>query len=117
VKNELLYISPAFETIWGRACASLNQSLLTWIDAIHPDDQQHVREAVMTKRTRGEYDEIYRIIRPDGSLRWIRDRAFPISNAAGEVYRVVGTAEEDHSAEVVRREVLLEEAPHESPRA
>ena len=48
----------------------------------------------MTGQARGEYDETYRITRPDGSVRWIHDRAFPIQNAAGEVHRMVGTAED-----------------------
>ncbi|MCI0539305.1 MAG: PAS domain S-box protein [Verrucomicrobiales bacterium] len=93
-QRQMIYISPAYEIIWGRTCASLYQTPQSWIDAIHPDDQPRVREAIRTKRMQGEYDEIYRILRPDGSLRWIRDRAFPIRNAAGEIYRVVGTAED-----------------------
>ena len=42
----------------------------------------------------GDYDEEYRIIRPDGSIRWIRDRAFPVKDEAGNVYRIAGLAED-----------------------
>jgi two-component system, cell cycle sensor histidine kinase and response regulator CckA len=93
-KNRMLYISPAYEKIWGRSCASLYQSPRSWLDAIHPEDRPRIVEAATTKQPRGEYDETYRILRPDGSVRWIHDRAFPIRNPAGEVYRVVGTAED-----------------------
>ncbi len=91
-KNKMLYISPGYEKIWGRSCQSLYDLPDNWLDAIHPDDRQRVLEAAATKQAAGQYDEIYRIKRPDGSLRWIRDRAYPIRNPAGKVYRVVGTA-------------------------
>ncbi len=50
--------------------------------------------AAMAVQTRGAYDETYRILRPDGSRRWIRDRAFPVRNESGRVYRVAGIAED-----------------------
>ncbi|HLX65112.1 MAG TPA: PAS domain S-box protein [Planctomycetota bacterium] len=90
--NQILYVSPAYEKIWGRPCDALYQSPRTWLEAIHPDDRDQIQQAAATKQDRGEYDETYRVVRPDGSLRWIHDRAFPIRNAAGEVYRIVGTA-------------------------
>jgi two-component system cell cycle sensor histidine kinase/response regulator CckA len=93
-KQQLLYISPAYEKIWGRTCESLYQSPETWLDAIHPDDRARVRRTAVLNQTLGAYDETYRIIRPDKAERWIHDRAFPIRNPAGEVYRVVGTAED-----------------------
>ncbi len=94
VKNQVLYVSPAYETIWGRPCESAYKSGNSWREAIHPDDRLPVREALATKQTRGDYEETYRIIRPDGSVRWIYDRAFPVRDEAGQVYRIVGTAED-----------------------
>ena len=91
-KNQMLYVSPAYETIWGRSCAELYASPRLWLDAIHPHDRARVQEAAQTKQVTGDYDEEYRIVRPDGALRWIRDRAFPVHNAAGEVDRVAGVA-------------------------
>ncbi len=91
-KGTMHYISPAYETIWGRSCANLYKEPSNWIDALHPDDRDRVVHASKTKQTTGEYDETYRIVRPDGSIRWVRDRAFPISDDQGVVYRVVGTA-------------------------
>src|ERR1022692_2665646 len=92
--QQMLYLSPAYEKIWGRTCNSVYQSPQSWFEVIHRDDRKRILEATRTKQERCEYDETYRITRPDGSVRWIHDRAFPIRNAAGEVYRVVGTAED-----------------------
>ncbi|MFO1512612.1 MAG: PAS domain S-box protein, partial [Verrucomicrobiota bacterium] len=91
-KHQMLYVSPAYEKIWGRPGASLLASWRAWFEAIHPDDRERIQQAVTSKQKQGEYDEIYRIVRPDGSLRWIHDCAVPLRNAAGEVYRIVGTA-------------------------
>jgi PAS domain S-box-containing protein len=93
-KNTMLYVSPVYEKIWGRTCASLLANPRAWLDAIHPDDRARVNDAATLKQVRGDYDETYRITRPDGSARWIRDRAFPIRDATGQVARIVGTAED-----------------------
>jgi PAS domain S-box-containing protein len=93
-KRRMLYVSPAYEQIWGRTRASLYQSPMDWLEAIHPDDQKRVSEAAFSRQSAGTYDEQYRIRRPDGVERWIRDRAFPVRNAAGEVYRLAGVAED-----------------------
>jgi signal transduction histidine kinase/ActR/RegA family two-component response regulator len=59
---------------------------------VHPDDRDRVRGAVLSEQSKGSYDITYRILRPDGRERWIRDRAFPVTDAAGKVLRIVGTA-------------------------
>ncbi len=92
-KEEILHISPGYEKVWGRSCASLMNSPWMWSQALHPDDRERVLAAV-AKQAVGAYDEEYRIIRPDGSQRWIRDRAFPVRNGSGEVYRIAGLAED-----------------------
>ncbi|HBJ85133.1 MAG TPA: hypothetical protein DDZ88_14930, partial [Verrucomicrobiales bacterium] len=79
--NQLLYISPAYAIVWGRSCESLYASPQTWREALHPEDRERILEAASTKQIDGTYDEEYRILRPDGSLRWIRDRAFPVKDA------------------------------------
>jgi PAS domain S-box-containing protein len=94
VKNEMLYISPGYEAIWGRTCESLYAEPWTWVSSIFPEDRDRVVRAAAEKQARGDFNETYRIIRPDGSLRWIRDRAFPVRDEDGNVYRIVGTAED-----------------------
>jgi len=93
-KSEMLYISPAYEEIWGRSCQALYASPRDWVEAIHPEDRQRVLGAAIAKQARGDYDEEYRIVRPDGSIRWIRDRAFPVPDSEGRAYRIAGVAED-----------------------
>ena len=91
-RGALLYVSPAFDTIFGRSCESLVANPGVWMDAVHPDDRERVEQAAYARSRRDEYDEVYRIVRPDGAVRWIRDRAFHMYDEAGELYRLVGTA-------------------------
>jgi len=91
-KSRMLYVSPAFERIWGRPGESLHDSPLSWVESIHPEDRARVSQAATTEQVTGDYDEEYRIVRPDGTIRWIRDQAFPVRDAAGRVLRVVGVA-------------------------
>lgn len=91
-KSQKLYLSPAFEKIWGRTCQSAYESPLTWLDAVRPEDRDRVRQAAQDRDTRGAFDEEYGIIRPDGTERWIRDRAFPVRDAQGAIKRWVGVA-------------------------
>jgi PAS domain S-box-containing protein len=92
--TEILYISPAYEQVWGQSCRSLYERPRSFLDAVHPDDRERVRVA-LERHSRGEAtDEEYRVVRPDGSLRWVRDRAFPVRDAKGVAYRMVGIAED-----------------------
>lgn len=92
-RSEFIYVSPAYEEIWGQSCESLYTGSTTWGDTIHPEDRDRV-EATLDFQTLGDYDEIYRIVRPDGSIRWVQDRAFPIRDAHGNIYRIVGIADD-----------------------
>ena len=107
-KTQIIYISPAYEEIWGRSCESLYASPQSWLEAIHPEDRERVLEDALHKQTIGAYDQRYRIMRPDGSIRWIWDRAFPVRDASGSVYRIVGFAEDITARK--RSESALEEA-------
>jgi PAS domain S-box-containing protein len=93
-KKEMIYVSPAYEEIWGRKVKNLYASPHDWIDAIHSEDRARILEAALTKQITGKYDELYRVVRPDGHIRWIQDRAFPIQDESGKVYRIVGIAED-----------------------
>jgi two-component system, cell cycle sensor histidine kinase and response regulator CckA len=91
---QMLYVSPAYENIWGNSCESLYTNFMEWIDAIHLDDRERIQTNFFEQSLLGNYDEEYRILRPDGSLRWIRDRGFPIKDHHGNAYRSVGFAED-----------------------
>lgn len=92
-KEEVLYVNPAHEEVWGQPREELYEEPLSFLDAIHPDDRERVR-AALDSQPEGDYEETYRIVRPDGSVRWIRDRAVSIRDEEGEVYRVAGIAED-----------------------
>ena len=81
--RQILYISPAYEKIWGRPSASLYDSPAAWTEALHPDDRERVSAAAESIYQRGSYEETYRIQRPDGTIRWIHDRAFPVRERDG----------------------------------
>ena len=93
-KGEVLYVSPAYETIWGRSVESCYASPQNWMDALHADDRRRITQDILAKQASGSYDEQFRIVRPDGSIRWIQNRAFPVRNSDGEVYRIVGLADD-----------------------
>ena len=93
-KNQVIYISPGYEKIWGRAPEELYRSPQLWLEAIHPGDRERIKTASLAKQAAGTYDETYRIQRPDGCVRWVRDRAFPVRDADKQVYRIVGIAED-----------------------
>jgi len=93
-KGQMLYISPAYEKVWGRSLESLRAQPFTWLEAIHIEDRERVRQAALTQQALGKYDETFRVVRPDGSVRWVRDRAFPVRSADGVVVRIVGTVED-----------------------
>jgi PAS domain S-box-containing protein len=93
--DQVIYVSAAYEEIWGRSCESVYQRTMSWTEAIHQEDRDRVITA-FKKQIWGEgnFNQEYRIVRPDGEVRWIRDRAFPIYNRSGEVYRLAGIAED-----------------------
>jgi PAS domain S-box-containing protein len=93
-KNAMLYVSPAYARIWGRSCESLCADQRTWLESVHPGDRERVGRARAARYTRGDYDETFQIVRPDGGLRWIHSRAFPVRESSGEIHRLVGICED-----------------------
>ena len=92
--QRLLYISPVYEEFWGRTCQSLYEHPRSWIESVHPEDRDLVLDH-LEQQNRGTSTETnFRITRPDGSLRWMRCRAFPLKNQSGKVYRVGGLVED-----------------------
>ncbi len=86
------YISPTYESVWGRSCRDLYARPLEWIEAIHPDDRDRVEQAFSKGLLSGLFDHEYRVVRPDGQVRWINDRGFPVVDHQGKSYRMIGVA-------------------------
>ena len=105
-KRRMIYVSPGYEIIWGRTRESLYAEPKSWIGAVHADDRERVCQASLTKQASGDYDEEYRIVRPNQEVRWIRDRAYPVRDADGTVYRIVGIAEDITTLKCLEEEIL-----------
>ena len=80
--TQVLYVSPAYEEIWGRSCESLHAAPRSWLEAVHPEDRERIVAAARNRVVAGEFDVEFRIARPDGTLRWIRARGYPIRDDA-----------------------------------
>lgn len=93
LQPKILYVSPAFERIWQRPAEGVFASYDTFLATIHPDDHAHTTRE-MAQRFERNVDVEYRILRPSGEVRWIRDRTFHIYDEAGELYRLAGLAED-----------------------
>lgn len=93
-QQEILYVSPAYQALWGRDPERLMIAPFEWAEAIHPHDRERVLNRILAQAHLGTYEEEYRIVRPDGTIRWIHDRAFPIRDAEGKVFRIAGIAED-----------------------
>ncbi len=94
--SEVLYISPAYERVWGRSCQSLYDSARSWLEAVVEEDRP-AAVASMEQGVAGVLPKTfpeYRILRPDGTQRWILARCWPIFDSQGNIYRVAGIAED-----------------------
>lgn len=115
------YVSPGFEEIWGRRRESLYRDPRSWMEPIHPEDLPEVLKA-QGRMARGERTEVeYRILRPDGAVRWINDRSYPMKRSDG-TQLVCGIAEditdrkraeqERLSHAIQQRDALVREVHH-----
>ncbi|WP_336345230.1 PAS domain S-box protein [Halalkalicoccus ordinarius] len=103
-----IYVNPAFEEVWGRSREELYENPETLLESVHPEDRERVADAVDNEIERGGFDEIYRIERPDGEVRWIHDRSFPVEDENGEIDEVVGIA-----VDITERKRIEEQLRHE----
>jgi len=95
--SEVVYISSTYEKVWGLPCESLHENPRSWTDSVVDEDRRQIAD-VIARRAPDDpspaFFPEYRIRRPDGSLRWISARGYPVENDRGEVYRIVGIAED-----------------------
>ena len=90
--DEFYYLSPGYDEIWGRSRFDLIAEPMSWAESIYPDDLEQVL-ANFEGQKRGEFVEYeFRMTRPDGEIRWIHARAFPVNDESGKPYRVAGFA-------------------------
>ncbi|OAB63426.1 hypothetical protein AY599_05225 [Leptolyngbya valderiana BDU 20041] len=108
-ESEILYVSPAYEKIWGRSCQSLYDNPKGYLEAIYPDDRDRVLPVLQTLNI--SFDLEYRIVRPNGSVRWVWDRGYPVLDERGKLHRRTGIAKD--ITERKRAEAFLVSAKRE----
>jgi diguanylate cyclase (GGDEF)-like protein/PAS domain S-box-containing protein len=111
--RQIIYISPAYERIWGRSPDDLYRNSLDWFEAIVEEDRATIEQQIPgPEQTHWNSFQFtpFRIRRPDGSLRWIASRAFPVHDAAGQLVRVTGISED--ISERMAYQQHLEELAH-----
>lgn len=89
--RDLCYVSAAYEVVWGYPRTSLHTAERHWLEAVHPEDRERVVDS-LRRYASGEWDETYRIVHPDGGVRWIRSRSYPVRDDRGRVYRVAAVS-------------------------
>ena len=90
----MYYVSPSYERVWKRPCKDLYENPRSFLEAVHPDDRARVVADFAVQQRGQPFDYEYRIIWPDGTIRWIWDRGFPIHDATGLVTRYAGVAQD-----------------------
>ncbi|MCC5635685.1 PAS domain S-box protein [Nostoc sp. CHAB 5844] len=109
-QQQLHYVSPAYETIWGRSCDRLRENPQSYFAAIHPQDGDRVIAAFQNLLAGKPVYERYQIVRPDGEIRWIYSKILPINHENGQIYRFVAIDED------VTDRIQAQAAMHESER-
>ena len=107
-RAEMLFVSPAYEQVFGRTCQSLYDNATSFLDAVHPRDKARVQ--ALTNSANGNFDFEYRVVRADGAVRTIRDRAFPVLDDAGMVVRMAGVAQDITERKLAEDAVLEKSA-------
>ncbi len=109
--GKLLYVSPPFERIWQMPCSAIYERPERFLERVHPDDRDRVAEQqrVVATGWPGDLESAvseYRLVVPDGTVRWVSIRAFPVRDSRGRIYRLAGLVEditERHSTRVALR--------------
>jgi PAS domain S-box-containing protein len=105
-RSRFSYVSSEFDKVWGQPRKNVYVRPAIWLDAVHPEDRERIAQATRTRQVAGEYDEEFRIVRPDQSVRWVHERAFPVKNEQGEIYRIVGITEDITDRVRLERQIL-----------
>lgn len=114
-ESRMIFVSQAYERIWGHSVQDLLDDRMDWLRHIHPDDQEPMKQA-RTHAPLGGLDEEFRVLRPDGSIHWLHLITFPIHGPDGRVQSIGGVAS-DMTHFVEQREALrtaLTEQKHQT---
>ena len=95
--KQTVYVSPAYEHVWGRPLTDVFSNSMAWLEGVHPDDRR-LPLALVNKNIDGNFPENdsveFRVVRPDGTVRWILARTYPVMDDHRRIYRITGIAED-----------------------
>jgi PAS domain S-box-containing protein len=104
-KTEMLYLSPAFESVWEVPREEVTDRFLGWLDRVVPEDRERVLQSVHAQ-PEGEAEIEYRIRTPSGQVKWLREKSFPVQDRAGAVVRIAGVTEDVSDRRALQEELL-----------
>ncbi len=111
-QKRLIYVSPAYQAVFGRPTAELVATPEVWLEAVHPDDRPRVTASI-PEQANGPFEQEFRIVRPGGEVRWVQTRSFPVRDAGGRTIRIIGitrdvTARCESDQQLVQRKAELQ---------
>ena len=105
--DRVLYASPAYEQVWGWSCQDLYQHPQRFMESIHPEDRDRALATIVAAREQGiPSDHEYRIIKPDGAVRWIHDRGYPVRDDQGRLILYTGVATDITERKALEQQLL-----------
>ena len=102
--QQILYISPSYEKVWGRSCSELYQYPQAFLESVHKDDRGKVLQAFRSADRLKNSDLEYRICRPDGEIRWVRARNYQLRDDQDKVLNYSGMA-----IDITDQKILLQQ--------
>ncbi|HML75780.1 MAG TPA: PAS domain S-box protein [Anaerohalosphaeraceae bacterium] len=106
--GQMLYISPAYETLWGKTRKSLYRNPKTFLDSVHPDDREKLIAGIQG-HAQGQWDYEYRILQADGSVRWVHDVGYPVRNEQGELTLMAGIVRDITDRKKAEEDILAQQ--------
>lgn len=93
--GQAIYLSPAYETVFGHSREHAYATPNAWLEEVHPEDRARMLDSLQNAEDDDQRTEdVFRVLRPDGSVRWVHGRATPVLDQSGSVVRIVGIAED-----------------------
>ncbi|MCA3184038.1 MULTISPECIES: response regulator [unclassified Cupriavidus] len=92
--NRFLFVSPSFEALWGRSADSVKHDPTCWLQWVTPDDRTRLEVEWESMLRDGRLDSEFQLERPNGEIREVHMRAFPVRGADGRCLRVAGICQD-----------------------
>ncbi len=105
VTQQLFYVSPAYEIVFGRSCESLHADPTSWLEQVHPEDLEQVLVVLPSYPSAEGANHTYRIIRTDGAVRWIRAKTYPVRDGEGRIHRLAGVSRDVTDVRVLEEQL------------